>query len=186
MRVLCNYASGPRTHWTRRPTILKRAAGDHTLLTNFSSSNKSRSVALIIHNSWSVLEIFKDSTGSLVGARIARKGYRILLVSAYLPTSLDNYGAPLCWDPELDSPSSRIQEETHSIYATLSMWIANETNWAVGGDLNETRSPIDRIRKREIKERPVKFIEQFLAECNGTDVWRTPSPQTTKLHIPKR
>src|SRR5689334_6581173 len=49
-------------------------------------------------------------------------------------------------------------------------------NW---GDLNETRSHMDRLRPTDIVPKNLrKFINGFLEESNGLDVWRSLYPNT--------
>jgi len=117
------------------PLALTDNLGDHRCFANFNLNNKSRTVALIIHKDWQVHHVYRDNTGSLVGVVASRVGVEILLVSAYLPTSLD-----------FKSKQSETRDEVHSIYATLREWTNKHPLWLVGGDLNETRSSLDRIR----------------------------------------
>ena len=160
------------------PPLLHQVLGEHRLVTNCSSRNKTRTVAIIIHKSWEVRKFFKDSSGSLVGAVISKGAFELLIVSAYLPTGLDQYGVPLVWDPKDKTDCSTVQCETHSIYATLTEWTESFPYWLVGGDFNETRTSLDRIRRRELKvrERP-KFIDGFLEETKAVDVWREIFPK---------
>ncbi len=39
----------------------------HLVYANSSNKNKSRSVCIIVHKNWHVLEVLRDPTGSLVG-----------------------------------------------------------------------------------------------------------------------
>src|SRR6185503_2246629 len=89
--------------------LIKRAVQNHHLFINFSLQNKSRSVALIVHKNWEIRKVLRNQEGSLVGACIERGGYKLLIMSAYLPTSLDNYGAPLDWDPNDESQKAKAQ-----------------------------------------------------------------------------
>src|ERR1700722_15020227 len=73
-------------------------------------------------------------------------------------------------------PSSQIQEEAHAIYSTLLEWTTMHSSWIVGGDLNETRSAIDRERLRELKIKTHKFLNNFLEDAGGIDVWRSLFP----------
>jgi exonuclease III len=160
------------------PSILRHCLGEHKLITHFSPTNKSRTVALIIHKSWEIRSIHKDKFGSLVGATISRGEFSTLLVSAYLPASIENYGVPVLWHSSDNRQCSRVQEETHAVYSTLLDWIKLCPNWIVGGDLNETRQSIDRKRSNKESKIPSKqkFIELFLRESNGLDVWRETFP----------
>ena len=159
------------------PPSLRAILGEHKLLVNSSKSNKSRTVAIIIHKEWFVHQVLTDESGSLVGAVIARSAQKFLIVSAYLPTGLDNYGSPIAWDAKDTSAVTRIQEEAHGVYRTLSEWTSQYSCWIIGGDLNETRSVIDRERLREVKLKSQKFVNCFLEETGGVDMWRTLYPE---------
>jgi hypothetical protein len=161
------------------PSALRNYLGEHKILVNSATSNKSRTVGIIIHKSWKIMKIFKDDTGSLIGAEITKGSLSILVVSAYLPTSLDNYGAPDAWNSESQKTTNLIQKEAHAIYSTLLEWTHNNPTWIIGGDLNETREDLDRVRTRKFKARPYKFINNFLEESGGIDVWRQLFP-----HLP--
>lgn len=150
-------------------------------------SNKSRTAALIIHKSWQIKSIYRDPTGSLIGVVASNTDVDILFVSAYLPATLDRVGLPEVWNVETRDAT---QEEAHAIYASLREWTHKHPFWIVGGDLNETRSLMDRKRieihgeekelKRKIKEKERKqlrkrkgtFVDDFLEITNGVDIWR--------------
>jgi exonuclease III len=156
--------------------MLRSILGEHNLNINFSSTNKARTVAIITHKSWTVKRVLKDKSGSLVGALITKGGLNVMIISAYLPTSLDNHGAPSVWRSEDTDLCSMVQQEAHSIYCTLQEWIDNETFWLIGGDMNETRALIDRKRVTAYKMKPNKFISNFLDDSEGVDVWRNLFP----------
>src|SRR4051794_34841892 len=127
------------------------------------------------------LQLLYIKTGRLVrsphfGAVASYQGTEILLISAYLPTNLDLCGAPLLWDIEDDRKHSLSQQEAHGIYSTLLEWTGRFDNWVIGGDLNETRSPLDSVRINEFKVVP-KFIDDFLGDSQGIDIWRSLYPQ---------
>ena len=158
------------------PPILKNILGDHKLFVNFSPINKARTVAIILHKAWNVQRIMRDETGSLVGALITKGCLKVLIISAYLPAALDNYGIPAMWRATDTSQCSIIQQEAHSLYCTLQEWTNNETYWIVGGDMNEVRAQIDRKRIGKHTVKPNKFISHFLEETEGVDIWRTLFP----------
>ena len=153
------------------PTILKDRLGGHHMYANSSKNNKSRSVVIIIHKNWHIMRVFRDPSGSLVGVIAARGGFEVLLISAYLPPGLDTCGFPLHWDPEKSERMSAIQSEAHSIYSSLAEWSVGSPYWLVGGDLNETRSSLDSKRVSAFNRVP-KFIDNFMEETKGLDVWR--------------
>ena len=77
------------------PTVLRQVLGEnHKILTHFSMTNKSRTVALIIHKSWEVRATYRDKTGSALAALITFGSLSIVVISAYLPTLIENYGVP--------------------------------------------------------------------------------------------
>lgn len=57
------------------------------------------------------------------------------------------------------------------IYSALSEWSVASSHWLIGGDLNETRSSLD-SKKVSAFNRVPKFIDNFLEETQGLDVWR--------------
>src|SRR3954462_14039219 len=59
------------------PSLLRETLGDHLIYANSSHSNKSRTVAIIIHKSWSINQVYRDPTGSLVGVVASRSGIEI-------------------------------------------------------------------------------------------------------------
>ena len=63
------------------PPLLRKRLGDHSLFVNSKSSNKSRTVALIIHKSWQIKSIYRDPTGSLIGVVASNTDVDILFVS---------------------------------------------------------------------------------------------------------
>jgi hypothetical protein len=65
------------------PPLLKRAAKEHNLYINQSQTNKSRSVAIIVHKNWQIRKVLRDQGGSLVGVCAERCGYKLLLISAF-------------------------------------------------------------------------------------------------------
>jgi hypothetical protein len=160
------------------PPLLKSNLGDHPMYANFNHLNKARTVAIIIHKSWSVSKVYRDPTGSLVGVVASRCGVEILFVSAYLPAKLDRCGVPELWDMDQKSVKkddvTATQEEAHAIYQSLLRWTSLHHEWLIGGDLNEVRDSMDRICVSEKKTKPLrKFINDFLDESYGLDVWRT-------------
>ena len=136
------------------PPLLRNTLGDHSIYANSSTNNKDRTVAIILHKSWSVSHVFRDPTGSLIGVVASRSGLDILLVSAYLPSNTDAIGEPDVWDPDIKTSASITQEEVHSIYASLLEWTSLHPLWIIGGDLNETSARMDRVRTNEIRSRP--------------------------------
>src|SRR4051812_16382998 len=136
------------------PPLLRENLGDHTLYVNSKPNNKARTVAIILHKSWMVKHVYRDPLGSSVGVVASRLDTEVLLVSAYLPASLDLYGFPGVWDPENGSATAKTQEEAHSIYSSILDWTSRHQNWLVGGDLNETRTAADRKRSSDSKSKP--------------------------------
>jgi hypothetical protein len=112
------------------PVILKDVLGDHHLYVNFKSTNKSRTVAIILHKSWDVKQIYKDQNGSAIGVVAHRAGTDILFISSYLPASLNRCGFPRVWNEE--DPNYPIQTEARSTYASLFEWIQTHKYWVLG------------------------------------------------------
>ena len=89
-------------------------------------------VALFLHESLhsSVVREMESDTGRLVGVLVEAQGVQTLLVSCYMPTSMDRVS--------LDSESAQL---CTSLYAELLRWVASlpaSANVVVLGDLNET------------------------------------------------
>lgn len=98
--------------------MLRNNLGDHLIFANSSMKNKSRTVAVIIHQSWSVSHVYRDPSGSLIGVVASRAGLDILFVSAYLPSNTDIIGYPDLWDTDAKLPTHVAQQEVHSIYSS--------------------------------------------------------------------
>src|SRR5690348_11997146 len=92
----------------------------------------------------------------LVGVVISRANLEILLISAYLPPNLDVYGTHVFWDSDNKDEISQSQESARNILQYKRRYI----HWIVGGDLNETRAPMDSIRVSSFKKVP-KFVDEF-------------------------
>ena len=58
----------------------------------------------------------------------------------------------------------------------MTEWTSRHTHWIIGGDLNETRAPVDSARVSEFKDVP-KFVNGFLDDSQGVDLWRVLHPQ---------
>src|SRR5690349_7208283 len=84
------------------PPLLRNVLGEHKILAHYSVKNKARTVAIIVHKSWKIISVLRDSSGSLLGTVIVRAKLQLLLVSAYLPPTLDNYGVPMKWNSSDD------------------------------------------------------------------------------------
>jgi len=162
------------------PDLLRKRLKGHSIFANSSKSNKSRSVVIIVHKSWQIDDVFRDSSGCLVGVVISKGDLQILLISAYLPPNLDIFGSPLICDIEGKDIISQVQQDAHEIYSSIREWSCRFTHWIVGGDLNETRSPMDSIRVSSFKEIP-KFVDEFLDDSEGVDVWRSLYPHAPGL-----
>ena len=161
--AICLQDIGPTAQ--EGPPLLR--FGEHHLYVNFKPTNKARTVAIILHKSWRAQQIFRDSSGSAIGVVATRAGIEILIISAYLPPSLDKFDFP-------DNEANPVQLEAHHIYSSINEWIKKFPFWLLSGDLNETRSLLDRFslsknvgKKRERKEGKIdrrKFINVFLED----------------------
>jgi hypothetical protein len=65
--------------------LLRRSLVDHTAFFNFSKTNKSKSVGIIVHRHWQVLDVRRDLSGCTIAVTITNTK---VLISAYLPTGL--------------------------------------------------------------------------------------------------
>ena len=104
-------------------------------------------------------------------------------MSAYLPTSLDAYGMPESFDSTKESDATTNQEEAHAIYSTATEWTRHHKNWILGWDLNETIE----MGQKKISEKTysyhgtgTKFIQHFLNDSRGVDLWRMLHPPDEK------
>jgi exonuclease III len=131
---------------------------------------------------------------------INKSNAEILIVSAYLPATLDMIGRPSNWSAEDKRPGPSARGEAHAMYATLLDWTMQYPKWLLGGDLNETRNDIDRkhleskqtkrkgkktedMREKQKTEKKnqrsmQKFVNHFLEESRAVDVWRHIYPDT--------
>jgi exonuclease III len=165
-----------------------------------SRSNKAKTVAIVVHASWQIRSVLRDSSGGLLGVVINKSNAEILIVSAYLPATLDMIGMPTNWSAEDKRPGPSARGEAHAMYATLLDWTKQYPRWLLGGDLNETRNVIDRkhleskqtkrkgkktedMREKQNTEKKnqrgmQKFVNHFLEESRAVDVWRQIYPDT--------
>jgi len=69
------------------PAVLQKGLEEkqHSIFANSSKNNKSRSVVIIVHESWQIENVFRDPSGSLIGVAISKATSKF---SLYLPTSL--------------------------------------------------------------------------------------------------
>ena len=87
---------------------------------------------------------------------------------------LNQFGFPKKWDSEDQRVAALVQGEAHAIYSSMLQWTSSSPIWLVGGDLNETRLPIDRSNNSEQMKK--KFVDNFLEDSNGKDIWRSLFP----------
>jgi len=144
-----------------------------TFISNTSVTNRARSVALVIGNSWTVLNIFKNKSGSVIGALLFNHEEVIAVLSVYLPPRLDYRK-----NSKVLKSQKRISEALET-YDDIKSWLKEIqiTKWLIGGDMNETRSVLDR-NSNEIKESKDmierdNFINEFLNDMEGVDIWRS-------------
>lgn len=104
------------------PPILRNALKGHKIIANFSTTNKARTVAIIIHKSWETKSILRDDSGSLIGAIVSKGNLSLLLISAYLPAMLNQFGFPKKWDFEDQRVAALVQGEAHAIYSSMLQW----------------------------------------------------------------
>ena len=129
-------------------------------------------------------QIYKDQNGSAIGVVAHRAGTDILFISSYLPASLNRCGFPQVWNEE--DPNYPIQAEARSTYASLFEWTQNHKYWVLGGDLNETRSTLDRKSQSERKIKSLrKFVDVFLEKSKAVDLWRHLYP-INRFYVQKR
>ena len=78
-----------------------------------------------------------SSTGRLVGVVLElRRGHRLLLVSAYMPSGLDHR-----------APTDDLTTLAHQLYSEINQWSLGMQRVIIMGDLNETLTPDDRHPK---------------------------------------
>src|ERR1044071_6425238 len=121
------------------PPLLRNALSPHGhhLMAHCSRNNKAKTVAIVVHASWQIRSVLRDSSGGLLGVVINKSNAEILIVSAYLPATLDMIGMPTNWSAEDKRPGPSARGEAHAMYATLLDWTKQYPRWLLGGDLNE-------------------------------------------------
>ena len=127
---------------------LKNINHKSQIILNRSSRNKYRSVALIIGSKWQVADSFCNTTGSMIGASLCTTDNLLHVICTYLPHSLDKIGEEKISSPT--SPHQLHREEAIQTYKDISSWISSlprNSQWILAGDLNETRSNLDREGK---------------------------------------
>ena len=76
------------------PASWKRHANKGHFFTNYSSTNKSRNVAILVGEEWDVVQVKKDQGGGLLAVTLHHDLTSLKVISVYLPPSLDTYGMP--------------------------------------------------------------------------------------------
>jgi hypothetical protein len=150
---------------------------NRNVIINTSTINKSRSTAILVGKNWNIIEQWKNGNGSITAAIISCGNFFVAIASVYLPPGLDKFGLR---EGRLSKDSSVLQTtrlEAIQTYEELSTWIHGIPKgmyWIVGGDLNETRSTLDRkvILKAYTYNAQAKFVNSFLHTVQGVDVWR--------------
>jgi exonuclease III len=162
--------------------LMDRRARKRDTILNISSTNRSRSTAILVGHNWNIVDQWINGDGSISAAIISNGSYFLSTASIYLPVGLDKIGLR---EGKQTKTSSLLQEtrlEATRIYEELSQWILNtpmNIHWLVGGDLNETRSTLDRKEKSKAYtyNSHAKFINSFLRTNDGVDVWRRLHPR---------
>lgn len=150
---------------------------------NQSPTNSCRSVAILVGKDWRVLHNFSNQTGSAIGVLLFSHEYLLACFSTYLPPGLDNLSNKVFFnEASVTRHSEPLLQEARDTYKTLCSWISSLSStvyWIVGGDFNETRSKLDRVKEGKIKTsrcRVGRLIENFMSDVEGVDVWRTLYP----------
>ena len=168
------------------PNEWRLQANTARFYTNYSSTNKSRSVAIIVSEAWDEPIVERDVQGGLLGVTLRHDNVEVKVICAYLPPGLDRYGKPDRLSCKTTIEATR-QREASNTYETISRWIRNSQNWILMGDLNETRDEkLDRKwngeRKHEYCLAKRKFVENFLQDSDGIDLWRKMYPDLANGH----
>ena len=167
------------------PVSWKDHANTSHIFTNYSTVNKSRNVAILVGAEWDVTKVEKDKGGGLLAVTLHHELMTVKVINAYLPPGLDNYGIPDSRPIENSQMASR-QREALDSYQTISDWTLDTPNWILLGDLNETRDEkLDRSSGTDRQKSPCKrpkFIDNFLANTEGVDMWRTLHPNNPNGH----
>lgn len=150
-------------------------------LANSQASNINRISAILVGPGWAVLRAYFSQTGAFVGVVIGAGDHLLAVASVYLPPGLDFIGCRYTEQKGL-SKKTELREEASSTYQELTKWLNSlppNLQWVVGGDFNETRIPLDRMASDHMlrryyfpKRSRVKFIDTFLSQVSGLDVWR--------------
>ena len=167
------------------PCSWKQHANTSRIFTNYSTTNKSRNVAILVGEEWDVVRVEKDNGGGLLAVTLHHELITIKVISAYLPPGLDTYGLPDS-RPTEDTQMAIRQREAMDSYQTLAEWTQDTPNWVLLGDLNETRDEkLDRTSlsdKLNNTAKRRKFIDSFLTSTGALDMWRTIHPNTPNGH----
>ena len=134
-------------------------------------------VAVVIASGWDVRAVKRHPSGRALAVCVRRGRCVVTVASVYMPSGLDNSGR--------HHENSRVAQ---SIYLFLQEQVyAADQSFLIGGDLNETRGPLDRLFTRNhgpIKANALKpaayaarLINEFLGEEDVvTDVVRHVNP----------
>ena len=166
------------------PISWKDHANTDRIITNYSSTNKSRSVAVLVGKEWDISKIEKNKGGGLLAVTLHHDLLTLKVINAYLPPGLDSYGKPDRL-PSGESLMAVRQKEALESYHTLTEWAQDIPNWVLVGDLNETRDEkLDRTFTEKLKpsRKRRKFVEEFLSSTGAIDMWRSTFPSTPNGH----
>ena len=155
------------------------------LITNTINTNKSRNTGIILHKNWEIKNVRKHESGGLLGAEIKNANTTIFTMSAYLPTSLVLL--------ECQNPSTLQKNLTPS--QSKKKHIRYIPRPSTGSALTRTGSSVETLMKqsrngigKNCLKRPTltingtgaKFIQNFLNEARGIDLWRMLHPVDEK------
>jgi len=144
--------------------------------TNFRNSShhffSNTSVGILIGSQWNILKIYKNTIGTILSVIISNNNVYLCIISVYLPSALDFIEI----NTKQIEKKKRITEavKTYSDLLEHINQLPSNINWIIGGDINETRKIYDRVYPRTFSYLPNKerFIDLFLNNVDGIDVWR--------------
>jgi exonuclease III len=166
------------------PIAWKDHANTDRIFTNYSNTNKSRNVAILVGSDWDISKVEKSKGGGLLAVTLHHDLITLKVISAYLPPGLDSYGKPDSL-PSGESVMATRQKEALDSYHTLTEWAQDVPNWVLVGDLNETRDEkLDRTVTEKMKpsRKRRKFVEEFLSSTGAIDMWRATFPNAPNGH----
>jgi exonuclease III len=146
-----------------------------------NKGNHSKSgVSVVVRSTWTVSNVCRHDSGRVLCLTISKGSWSMAIISAYMPSNLDH--APLSSHANLGKLEAHHKRElAGDLYHYINDYLQGHTFYFVAGDLNETKSLIDRYPlSAEPPKRHSTVVGAFLdgSASRHCDLWRWLHPGT--------